>query len=115
MQKNKKSNNKSIMKLRMILDNLSHKDLRSDDEKYLRRLIYRLEKSSNDKVITRVIVDEEPVKKEDRLKPRVAVYLRDGRKTTGVREELGIKVPSAYVSIVEDESKAKIDEDIIDI
>ena len=59
MQKNQKYKNNGIEKLRLILDNISIKDLSPKDEKYLRSLSEKLEKSSKEVLVYRKVVSKE--------------------------------------------------------
>ena len=77
MKKNKKSQNNSNEKLRNILDSNYSNDLHSEDEKYLRSLSKRMNKTSKDyNVYKKIVTKDESEKEIDTLKPRVTIHSR---------------------------------------
>ncbi len=81
MQKNQKFKNNSIEKLCKILDNISIKDLPPEEEKYLRSLSEKLEKSYTETIVYKKVVSKENNgKKIVSLKPKVTIHAREVKK-----------------------------------
>ena len=77
MHNNKKSKNDSKEKLRMILDNVSIKDLSSKDKKYLISLARRIEEQQKmESNIYKKIVDSSIKEEIDTMKPKVTIHQR---------------------------------------
>ena len=87
MQKKEKSKKNSNDKLRNILDNLSIKDLSSEEKKYLKSLWRRIKgQSVKDAAHYKKILGVENEKEIDPLKPRVTIHRRKERGSLEIPE-----------------------------
>ncbi len=121
MQKNQKFKNNNIEKLCKILDNISIKELPPEDEKYLRSLSKKLEKSFRDDVVYKKVVSKKSSEKKiDYLKPKVTIHPREVRRILEFPEvkeekiEVQIEKPLAEPPLPVKEPQFK-DEDVFEI